>query len=385
MKIKIEEKTKQNILTLTISGLIILAVFFLIRNFSFIYDFFGKLLSILLPFTVGFGIAFIFSPLMKVIEEKLFKSWKATQKTKRFVAALITLLVAIALVVLLIILILPQVIYSISSLSSQFSDIMVTGPQALEDFLLGFGFDKTTIDNLLGTSDGIFATVFDFVKQYLPQVLNTSIEVIKILGNSLVGLIIALYILIDKERFALQVKKITYAIFPKKQADWLVELSRDSAVVFNKFIIGKTIDSTIIGILCYIGLFILNEFNVIDGQYTLLISVIVGVTNMIPVFGPFIGAVPGIFILILINPIQVVWFCLFILVLQQFDGNILGPKILGDSVGLPSLWIMFAIIVGGGFFGVLGMFLGVPVFAMIYTIVKKATEKRLNEKEITVE
>jgi len=148
--------------------------------------------------------------------------------------------------------------------------------------------------------------------------------------------------------------------------------------MMHRFILGKALDSLIIGVICYIGMLLLKL------EYPVLISVVIGMTNMIPVFGPFIGAVPGALILLIVSPIQALWFILFIIVLQQFDGNYLGPRILGDSMGLPSLWIMFAIIVGGGYFGLVGMFMGVPIFAVIYLVFKRLVNNRIRMKEIII-
>ena len=172
------------------------------------------------------------------------------------------------------------------------------------------------------------------------------------------------------------VKKINYAIFPIQASEYLHRMALASADIFNNFIIGKAIDSLIIGILCYIGSLIFQF------PYALLLSVFVGVTNMIPVFGPFIGAVPGMFILFIIHPITALYFALFIFVLQQFDGNILGPLILGAKLGLPSIGILFSVVIGGGLFGIIGMFIGVPCFAVIYMAVKEFVAYRLEKKAL---
>lgn len=169
-----------------------------------------------------------------------------------------------------------------------------------------------------------------------------------------------------------------YVLVGQKSGDYLVDLSRLSSNMVHRFILGKMLDSLIIGLICYIGMLILGL------SYPVLLSVIIGVTNMIPVFGPFIGAIPGALILILVDPFQALWFVLFIIVLQQFDGNYLGPRILGDSIGLPSLWIMFAIIVGGGYFGVIGIFLGVSIFAVIYIVSKKIVANKLERESIKI-
>jgi predicted PurR-regulated permease PerM len=208
------------------------------------------------------------------------------------------------------------------------------------------------------------------------MILNFSWNFVSVLIRTVIGFIVSIYILLDRERFTVQFRKLTYAIFSKKQSERLFEISKLSARMFNSFIIGKTVDSLIVGVICYIFMLIFGW------PYPVLISLIIGVTNMIPVFGPFIGAIPALFLLFIVDPSAALWFALFIIILQQIDGNIIGPLILQDSMGLPSLWIMFAIIIGGGFFGLIGMFLGVPVFAIIYVIVKEIVNQRLKDKEI---
>ena len=172
----------------------------------------------------------------------------------------------------------------------------------------------------------------------------------------------------------MQFKKATYAFFSKEKADRMVEIANRSNNIFSGFIVGKMLDSLIIGILCFIGMLFINH------DYTVLIAVIVGVTNMIPFFGPFIGAIPCLFILLMVDPMSAALFAVFVFLLQQFDGNILGPKILGDSLGLSPIWILAGILIGNGLFGIVGMLIGVPTFAVLYNIVSETITHRLQEK-----
>ena len=197
--------------------------------------------------------------------------------------------------------------------------------------------------------------------------------------NFIIGIVISIYVLLGKETFIAQAKKLVYAVFPADRGNVIVATVRKANDIFGGFIIGKILDSVIIGILCFIGLSILQM------PYTLLVSVIVGVTNVIPFFGPYIGAIPSAILIMLANPIQGLYFIIFILVLQQVDGNIIGPKILGDSTGLNSFWVVFAILVGGGLFGVAGMIFGVPLFATIYYITRKLTAWVLRKKGLPEE
>ena len=194
--------------------------------------------------------------------------------------------------------------------------------------------------------------------------------------NALIGIIVSIYILYSKEMFGKQGKKITYAVLNARHANIVLHVMQKANEIFGGFLIGKIIDSAIIGLLCFFGLTLLNM------PYTLLVSVIVGVTNVIPFFGPYIGAIPSAVLILLADPIKGVYFLVFILVLQQLDGNFIGPKILGSSTGLSSFWVIFAILLGGGMFGFIGMLLGVPSFAVIYYIVQMVVNGKLHKKNL---
>lgn len=378
-KIKIEEGTKQNIIALTLSGVILISFFLVVDNMHVLGVWFSKATSITISFIFGFFIAFVLSPICSFIENKILLKLKLKKRTSRVISSLIAMTLAIFALTAFVVISLPQLTESVIKLMNLLPNYLNTAEKISEQLLMQLNIDQTLADLLAGYSDELFSRVINIASQYLPEILNFSIRFGSTILKVIIGLAIALYIMIDKERFARQFTKISYAFFSKDNAEKLIDFSRVSANVFNRFIIGKALDSLIIGLLTYIGLMILRM------PFALLLSVIIGVTNMIPVFGPFIGAVPGVFILFIVDPILVVWFVLFVLLIQQIDGNIIGPAILGDSLGLPTLWIMFAIIVGGGFYGVLGMFFGVPVFAVIYFYIKKSTEKRLAKKEISVE
>ena len=194
--------------------------------------------------------------------------------------------------------------------------------------------------------------------------------------NFIIGMIVSIYVLFSKEKFMCQAKKLVYAIFRPTKANLILHVGSKSNEIFGGFIIGKIIDSAIIGVLCFIGLSILNI------PYTLLVSVIVGVTNVIPFFGPYIGAIPSALLIFLADPVKGVYFVIFIILLQQFDGNILGPKILGNTTNLSSFWVLFAILLFGGVFGIVGMVIGVPVFAFIYQLIREWVLDRLEEQKL---
>ena len=199
----------------------------------------------------------------------------------------------------------------------------------------------------------------------MTNITTGAINVLSEVFNFLVGCIVSVYMLFGKETFAAQIKKMLYAGMQVERANMVLHITRKSNEIFGGFIIGKIIDSAIIGVLCFIGITIL------DMPYILLVSVIVGVTNVIPFFGPYIGAIPSTILIALADPLKGLYFLIFIIALQQLDGNVIGPKILGNSTGLSAFWVVFSILLGGGLFGFIGMIIGVPTFAVIYYIWKK--------------
>lgn len=378
MKFRFDEIMQKKILTYTTIAAIALLLYFLFNNFFIITKWISSLFGLMSPFILGFAIAFLLNKPMMFIEQKVLKKIPLKPVHKRSISAVLAIIMGIFVVGLVLALLIPQLIDSIFSL-------VQNAPQYINDFQLVItdlieqnAVDVNQITSMFGEFD-IFTRLTNFFSDALPKMITLSYQFTSGLFNVLLGIMAGLYMLIDKEHLVRHVKVANYAIFPKQVADYFVTLQKDADDVFNNFIIGKAIDSLIIGVLCYIGLTIINL------PYALLLSVIVGVTNMIPVFGPFIGAVPGIFILLLVKPIDSLYFALFILLLQQFDGNILGPLILGDRLGLPSIWILFAVCVGGGMFGVVGMFIGVPVFAIIYAAIREFCYFRLKRKEIVIE
>ena len=242
--------------------------------------------------------------------------------------------------------------------------------------------------NLAETVDQGFSSLFQYlenwfnneflakVDQYITTVTSSLWGVIVTVKDLLIGFIISAYILYSKEPFLGQTKKILYAFVPVSRTNGMLNTLREAHKVFGGFFIGKILDSAIIGLLCFIGMTVFRL------PYALLVSAIVGVTNIVPFFGPFIGAIPSAFLILMVDPWKCLYFIIFIIVLQQFDGNILGPRILGNATGLSGFWVIFAILVGGGFFGFVGMVVGVPLFAVVYIALKRRIDKSLANKKL---
>lgn len=377
MKINWKEEMKDNVLTYTASGAIILLIWFFFQRWDSVASFLGKLWSTLSPFIWGFAIAFILVPIRRTAEEKWLKNTKLKPKTKRRAAVAIAFVIFAAVLVLFFSILTPQIISSAKTLVDSMDSYLKTA----EDWANGLNANSqygALFDSIMNSVLNAVKKAVDGSSGLIATLLSYSVSVVKGIGNFFIGMIIAIYLLADQERWKRQLKQVTYSIWSKDHADYLAYVGRLTIRMLNSFIFGKALDSLIIGIACGI------VCGIMQMPYTPLIAFVVGLTNMIPVFGPFLGAIPCIFILLIISPYKAVEFGIFILILQQIDGNILGPRILGDSVGLPALWVMFAIILGGSLFGVLGMFLGVPLFSVIYVLVRDHVNNRLRSKKLRI-
>lgn len=349
----------------------------------------SKIILILMPFIYGFFIAYILNPVMIFIEEKIIlpiriKISKKSIKKKsviRLFSVILTIGFFLSVVYALIIMVFPQVFESIQSIALKCPDYF----KSFNDWL------NKVIDNNKDLAKIIAPYMADvetwFIENVLPNLqewlTNASTNIIGGVYSTIsqlikfvLGIIIAIFLLLNKELYCAQVKKIIYAVLREERANNLINNIRFANKTFGGFLNGKIIDSLIIGILTFIVLSICKI------PYTMLISVVVGVTNIIPYFGPFLGAIPSIIILLMVNPRQALWFLIIIVIIQQLDGNFIGPKILGDSTGLSSFWVIFAITVFGGFFGVFGMFIGVPLFAVIYAAIRTFVNERLRKKQL---
>jgi predicted PurR-regulated permease PerM len=365
-----------------------MVVFFALYRFDSVRSAWNKVMGVLQPIIIGFVIAYLINPIMKLIErnldkalEKRMSNEKKRKKLTRAVGTAGALVFFVLIIILLIEMVMPQLIRSISGMVTTLPDQVENLIKWVDDFMSGDSKNAQMIEEGIRKvsdylSDWFQTSVLPDIQTYVTAVTGGLINVVKVLLNVLVGLIIAAYLLFSKEKFIGQSKKIVYAILPVRQANVIVHTVRKSNEIFGGFISGKILDSAIIGVLCYIVLSIMQM------PYTLLVSVIVGVTNVIPFFGPFIGGIPSAIIIALASPIQGLYFVIFVIVLQQLDGNIIGPKILGNSTGLSPFWVVFAILVGGGLFGFTGMVLGVPAFAVVYYIISNVISYILRKRKL---
>ncbi len=346
------------------------ALFMALSNLDFVAKLWGSVIGVFSPFIYAFALAFILNRPVMWLERKLFAKFKHSKGLSILTAYIIFIITVGGLLLAVI----PQLGLSISYLIETVPGAM---KNLYDDMMVLFNEFHWSAQ-LISQVEGLWETVMTHIKNFsitaLPGVLNFSLSLGSGVVDLLMILIISVYMLTGKERLCNQFKKATYAYFSKERADKMVSLANRSSNIFSGFIIGKLIDSIIIGILCFIGMMFIYP------DYTVLVAVIVGVTNMIPFFGPFIGAIPCIFILLVVSPMAAAVFTVFVFLLQQFDGNILGPKILGDSLGLSPIWVLAGILIGNGLFGIAGMLIGVPTFAVLYKLVSENIASRLEEK-----
>ena len=338
--------------------------------------------EILKPFLYGVAFAYLLAPLCNKIEEKLFQIFpKAKTKARRFIcfiAIVISLCVAIAVIWLIIMMIIPQVWDSVMKIIQMVPQKLIVVNNWIEHMLenqpeLQAYFEEfssqaeSNIDSLLNV---------DTIQKVQSIINSLSVQLFGVLGvvkNIFLGLLISAYLLGSRKLFGAQTGLILHGVFSDKWAKIIEEEIRYTDKMFNGFLVGKIIDSAIIGLLCFAGTSIMGF------EAPAFISVIIGITNIIPFFGPFIGAIPCGLLLLLENPMHCLYFIIFIFVLQQLDGNVIGPKILGNTTGVSSFWVLFAILLFGGMWGVVGMVIGVPLFAVIYDIIRKLVYRGLRK------
>ncbi len=357
------------------------------------------IVRITMPVIDGLVIAFIATPVLNKIEQRIVypiarRFFKADPEGKKYksrtraISLLLTFLFIGLVLYAFFSVVIPELILSIQSIIMQFPTY-IDNLIALVDKLMANNPElEKSLEELLETysqdlnkwlDDTVMPTLNSLIRSVSTSVTMSVISFLKALYNLVVGLIISAYVLAGKERFASQAKKFCYAFLERSKANKLIRAFRFTNKTFTGFLGGKIVDSAIIGVLCFFGMTVLKM------PYVVLISVIVGVTNIIPFFGPYIGAIPSALLILMIEPMKCIPFILFILVLQQLDGNVIGPKILGSSTGLTGFWVIFAITFFGGLWGVLGMIVGVPLFAVFYAGIKYLAERILKKKDLPTE
>ena len=371
-------------LFLVLAGCITLTFAFI--HFGDVTKFFRRIGSAISPVFAGFIFAYLLTPAASMLEKR-FDKWLARPIAKhpklsilpRGISSFLVVLLFIGSIVLLVIITFSQVVDGLSTAIDQLPHYFNLVMEHIEKLLHA---DNTLASYLRVLQERFSATELgmgnvdpvDVSQRILTVVASGATSTLGFLYAVIIGFVIAVYLLISRQRFVRQFKQILYAVCKPKTADWISKQMAAANQTFGTAAIGKLLDSLLIGMICFIGV------TIIGAPYSTLIAVIIGVTNMIPYFGPIFGAVPCTLLILMENPLKALYFFIFIVALQQFDANILDPKIVGKSIGLPAFWELFACMLGGGLFGIIGLVLGVPMFAVVYTLIRQLVMERLNER-----
>ena len=371
---------------LVLSALCVLVAILL--NFSFFWSKFTLVLNMLSPFMYGFVFAYLCNPILKFFRNKVFvliEKKKKHPKLKFVLSVISTYIVVIILITVLFLLLIPQVVKSYTSLQSQITTYVSATQTWADEFVRTFPLFNgayndfadflnvneiaTSIKDFISNSSNLVQLIANYIISYAGRFVLE-------MKNILLGVILSVYFLLSKDKIKAQIKKILSAFLDGKRINQFVGFVKFTDETFGGYIVGNLLDSLMVGLITFIALAICQI------PFYPLISVIIAVTNLIPFFGPFMGAIPSAFIILIVSPIKALLFIGIILLIQQIDGNIITPKILGDSTGLSAMWVIIAITISGDLFGIAGMFLGVPVFAVVYAVTKQQVEKRLKKKNM---
>lgn len=382
MKFNFKNRRFINILSILAITCLSIGFFFFIKNISEVNKFISKILGIITPFIYGLVIAYLLNRPMQRIEnllEKYVYKGKLKFSIKRVISVIIIFLLAALVIFLIGSFVLPQLTQSISMLATNIPSYISSLQSITIDLIQKFNLDKETlssISNVFSTWENISSQVANILGQLVSNLLNLSVSLTSRILNVILSIVVSIYALSGKEKLMLQFKKLMFALFPNKFVNKLYSVLYIIDDTFGQYISGQMVDAVVVGTLCSV-LMIIFKF-----PFALLVGVIVCLTNVIPMVGPFIGAVPSTFIILMVSPTKAFWFIILIFIIQQIDGNILVPRIVGDSTGLSGLWVLFAIVVGGGLFGILGILLCVPTLSVIFKLLRMFVNKRMAEKSI---
>ncbi|NLW12406.1 MAG: AI-2E family transporter [Clostridiaceae bacterium] len=352
----------------------------LLQNISPILGVFSALRVVVMPLLYGFVIAYMLNIPYKWYQDKVFASVKnrggLAARMVKHLSVLLAYLTVLIIIVFLFWIILPQILTSVRLLVQNIPYYLNSAENLINRFVEDFELQNYYSGHLTGSWLTVLERYTGQIDELIPNLIDQVMNLTSIVFNLFIGVACSVYLIYSKETLIRQGKRLLRAYGPAKHNSRILELASRTNFLFTRFIAGNLLDSMIVGVLCFIGM------SIFGFPYPLLVSVIIGVTNLIPIVGPFIGAVPGSLIILIVDPVKAALFLLFILVLQQIDGNIIKPRLFGNQVGLPSLWVLIAIVVGGRLFGIVGMLAGVPVVALIYSIVRENVDRKLaNEPE----
>lgn len=381
------ELDKKNVKKVLLIVTFSIVLFLGLQNIDVVFQYIGIFLRVLNPFILGICFAFILNVFLKLIEEKLFgflnrKNFKVWNKCKRPVCILLSLAVIIGVIFIIMFLIVPELKRTFDIIITNFPRYMEQLKIWVEQLMITFNISADVLANIQSGWDSLVRSITEFLQNGSLNFLNTTVNITTSIFSGVVrmilALVFALYILGQKERLSDQLKRVITAYLPEEKADRMFYIGELSNRVFSNFVSGQLTEATLLGLLCFLGMTIFRM------PYASMVAILVGFTALIPLFGAFIGTGIGAFLILMVSPIKAFWFIVFIIVLQQIEGNFIYPKVVGSSVGLPSIWVFSAITLGSRMFGVPGMLISVPLCSVLYCLFREAVRKRINQKALTI-
>ena len=362
----------------------IIILSFLLLNINTVGNMLVQLISILKPFIIGIAIAFLINIPMNFLEKKVINpylkkiNFKNSKTLSRILSLLITLVIFFVLMNSFVSFVIPQLGKSTSSLINNVPKYINSLESYVSNYFTNINIPSSIHNNILFGLDKASTFIIKFANYFVSNILEFTVMITSAITNFIIGFIIAIYIILSKEKLLLQCKKFTFAFLNENLANKLVEISHLIEFKFSKFIAGQCIDGAILGVLCFIGM------NIFGMPYALLVSTIVTISALIPIFGTFIGTALSVFIIFMVNPITSLYFLIMMIIIQQIEGNLIYPFVVGNSIGLSSFWILVPIFIGSSMFGVLGILIGVPLFSVVYTLLSRYINKKIKDKNITL-
>jgi len=395
MDIRDKATFKRAVILFLIAALLLACVIHYKEAFTLIF----QVLSLVTPLIVGICMAFVFNVVLKLLENRVFikitDKADPTKRSGRFwlrfirpLSILLTIAIIFGIITLLIALVVPQLKQSAQLLSQELPTFMASMQDFINSTLGRLGFSN--VEEAMPVIDWNFVLdrLGSFFSGNSTEIIGTITSITSgvfgVFINVGVGFVFSIYILLQKEKLIRQVTGLTYAVFSEEKANTIVGVGKLSNEIFGKFITGQFLEALILGTMCFIGMTLLSLTKFFEFPYALMISVIIAFTSLIPIIGAFVGTAFGALLILMQEPIQALWFILFIIVIQQIDSNVTYPKIIGKSIGLPGIWVLFAVIVGGSIYGILGIILGIPICSVLYIIIRNWANERLKKKGIDI-
>lgn len=378
---KLDKENMRKIKELIVFTIIILIALW---NYNILFEWIGFAFGIIFPFLLGGGIAFVLGVPMKFLEKRIFgnrrlKDKKIAQRIARPVSLVLTIALVIGVIVLVMFVVIPELTQTVLSLGKNIQTFIPQAQRSLEELFINNTEVQAWLNSLNLDVGQLLDSAVAFFQNGAGNVLNSTFSAIGSIlsgvATFVIAFVFACYVLLQKEKLGVQVKKVMYAFLPDKHVDWFLEVCTLAAKSFSSFLTGQCVEALILGFMFFI---VMSIFNM---PYTLLIGVLIAFTALIPVFGAFIGCIVGAFLILVVDPVKALIFVIVFLVLQQIEGNLIYPKVVGTSVGLPSIWVLAAVTIGGSLMGVVGMLIFIPITSVVYTLFRASVYKRLRKKE----